>query len=123
MHYINGEIKINGTQENAETVLDFLRNEDRRFIFCSIWKHSNGAYYIDMNFEGQDINETLSSLVDFAKKEQIDATFDVRFTGTDVGGYVYSGDGLQCLSETDCFLHDASDEDLIRECKRRGLTI
>lgn len=126
MYYNNGSIDINGTKKDADKVLAFLRKTDDRFILRSLWKIAEDSYCIDLNtMDGGNLADTLKKLVDFSDRENLNVTFDVRFMGNCAGGYIYNGstetDTMQELSESECVIHDASDEELLAECRRRGL--
>lgn len=83
---------------------------------------SNGLSCLEVSECAGDIESDLDNIVTECEKQGIKMEFDISYTGDAEGGYIYKNGKYETLNEDQVHLRNISDEDLISEIQRRGLS-
>lgn len=106
MNYLyNGEIRCK--KEDLERVIPLV-----------------GITYIIISDETRgDITEEIGIFCQALKEEGLSVAGNISYTGDYDGKYILSGTDYTELSAEECVIRNASNQDLIRELKRRGYLV
>ena len=122
-YYNNGSFETNTSEEMRE-LIKIINEIGLGTVTCD----EDDIYHLDNKFCLElsdcigDIEVSLSDIVTACKKGKLDINFYITYCGDAEGAYSYQNGEFETLDENDLLLRNISDEQLISEIYRRGLT-
>lgn len=119
MNYIyNGEIRCK--KEDLERAIPLVK---KIFLHPDVEELDGVTYIVISDETGGNITEEIDIFCQTLKEMGLSVAGNISFTGDYDGKYILSGSEYTELSAEECVIRNASDQDLLKEVKRRGYLV